>query len=168
MWAFWALLTALGFVSSLKRMSERLTERYCARRKLARVRAARVRAERERDEARERERAQRQLAGSAEEPALIYSSAPTLAPTAGGPSLDDGQCHRQPSPESRSGPILPFPVRQLAANGGVSDSANRLGLKPPPWPGLMPPLQQRLLAAEPLERVVLSFRDEQTRRVASR
>ena len=32
MWMFWALLTLLGFVSSLKRMTERTTERYCARR----------------------------------------------------------------------------------------------------------------------------------------
>ena len=34
MWMFWAMLTVLGFVSSLKRMTERTTERYCARRKL--------------------------------------------------------------------------------------------------------------------------------------
>jgi hypothetical protein len=33
MWVFWGMLTAIGFVSSLKRMTERLTERYCARRR---------------------------------------------------------------------------------------------------------------------------------------
>src|SRR5205823_10622267 len=39
MWVLWAGLTMFGFVSSLKRMTERLTERYCARRKLRRARA---------------------------------------------------------------------------------------------------------------------------------
>ena len=39
MWLFWAVLTVFGFVSSLKRMTERATERYCARRKLRRARA---------------------------------------------------------------------------------------------------------------------------------
>jgi hypothetical protein len=37
-WLFWATVTLLGFVSSLKRMSERITERYCARRRLRRAR----------------------------------------------------------------------------------------------------------------------------------
>ena len=39
MWMFWAILTIFGFVSSLKRTTERITERYCARRKLRRARA---------------------------------------------------------------------------------------------------------------------------------
>ena len=34
MWLFWAIVTLLGFVSSLKRMTERITERYCVRRRL--------------------------------------------------------------------------------------------------------------------------------------
>ena len=51
MWMFWALLTLFGFVSSLKRMTERTTERYCARRKL---RLAREREQCEREEARRR------------------------------------------------------------------------------------------------------------------
>ena len=38
MWLFWAAVTLLGFVSSLKRMTERITERYCARRRLRRAR----------------------------------------------------------------------------------------------------------------------------------
>jgi hypothetical protein len=37
-WLFWAAVTLLGFVSSLKRMSERITERYCARRRRRRAR----------------------------------------------------------------------------------------------------------------------------------
>ena len=41
MWVFWAVLTIFGFVSSLKRMTERATERYCARRKLRRAREQR-------------------------------------------------------------------------------------------------------------------------------
>ena len=39
-WLFWAAVTLLGFVSSLKRMTERITERYCARRKVRRARCA--------------------------------------------------------------------------------------------------------------------------------
>jgi hypothetical protein len=38
LWVFWGLLTVFGLVSSLKRMAERITERYCARRR--RMRAA--------------------------------------------------------------------------------------------------------------------------------
>jgi hypothetical protein len=41
MWLFWALLTIFGFVASLKRTAERMTERYCARRKFRRARAQR-------------------------------------------------------------------------------------------------------------------------------
>ncbi len=33
-WVFWAIVTVFGFVSSLKRMAERITERYCVRRRL--------------------------------------------------------------------------------------------------------------------------------------
>jgi hypothetical protein len=40
MWLFWAIVTLFGFVSSLKRMTERITERYCARRRLRRGRCA--------------------------------------------------------------------------------------------------------------------------------
>jgi hypothetical protein len=40
-WLFWALLTLFAFVSSLKRATERITERYCARRKRRRTRGAR-------------------------------------------------------------------------------------------------------------------------------
>jgi len=75
MWMFWALLTLFGFVSSLKRMTERTTERYCARRKL---RLARERERCEREEVR-----RRAAAAPLEEPTIIYSSSPSLAPRAG-------------------------------------------------------------------------------------
>jgi len=63
MWMFWAILTIYGFVASLKRMTERTTERYCARRRLRRAR-------------RERER----CAAVLEEPMVIYSNAPGVVP----------------------------------------------------------------------------------------
>jgi len=37
MWLFWALVTLLGFVSSLKRIAERIAERSCRRRRLRRA-----------------------------------------------------------------------------------------------------------------------------------
>ena len=37
-WLFWAIVTLFSFVSSLKRTTERITQRYCVRRKLRRVR----------------------------------------------------------------------------------------------------------------------------------
>ena len=40
-WMFWAAFTVFGFVSSLKRMTERSTERYCARRRARIARAER-------------------------------------------------------------------------------------------------------------------------------
>jgi hypothetical protein len=43
LWIFWAIVTAFGFVSSLKRMIERITERHCARRRLRRARERRER-----------------------------------------------------------------------------------------------------------------------------
>jgi hypothetical protein len=84
MWVVWAALAIFGFVASLKRMTEAATERYCARRKLRRARAG-ERREREERERLDRERCEREkrlaaLAASAEEPTVIYSSAPTLAP----------------------------------------------------------------------------------------
>ena len=39
-WLFWALVTLFAFISSLKRATERITERYCARRKLRPARRA--------------------------------------------------------------------------------------------------------------------------------
>jgi hypothetical protein len=40
-WLFWALVTLFAFISSLKRATERITERYCARHKLRRAHHAR-------------------------------------------------------------------------------------------------------------------------------
>ena len=42
LWLFWAILTAFGLVTSLKRTAERITERHCARRRLRRARKARA------------------------------------------------------------------------------------------------------------------------------
>jgi hypothetical protein len=75
MWVFWALFTVLGFIASLKRIVERATEHYCARRKLRRVRKTK----------------QRQLESVASEgsersgpraarPVLIVSNAPAAFP----------------------------------------------------------------------------------------
>lgn len=84
MWIFWAILTLFGFVSSLKRMTERTTERYCARR---RRRIARQR------ERRERERRAAALIAAAraaaQEPTVIYSTAPgTRVRPSSGPSVN--------------------------------------------------------------------------------
>jgi hypothetical protein len=68
-WIAWALLTLLGFVTSLKRMTERTTERYCVYRRRRR--------------ARRRAREERCVAAQAvppEEPPVIYSTAPGLVP----------------------------------------------------------------------------------------
>ncbi len=46
-WIFWAAFTTFSFVSSLKRMTERSTERYCARRRARIARAERKRARRQ-------------------------------------------------------------------------------------------------------------------------
>jgi len=101
MWMFWALLTLFGFVSSLKRMTERTTERYCARRKL---RLARERAQCEREEAR-----RRAAAAPLDEPTIIYSSSPSLAPRAGSPDRSAGP----------AGPaeVLPFQRPKVRAAG---------------------------------------------------
>ncbi len=99
MWMFWALLTLFGFVSSLKRMTERTTERYCARRKL---RLARERAQCEREEAR-----RRAAAAPLDEPTIIYSSSPSLAPRAGPPD------RRRPA----SAEVLPFQRPKVRAAG---------------------------------------------------
>jgi len=84
MWLFWAILTVFGFVSSLKRMTERTTERYCARRKLRRARE-RERCEREQREQREQEQEQRlaAIAAPVGEPTVIFSTSPALAPRIG-------------------------------------------------------------------------------------
>jgi hypothetical protein len=129
MWMFWAILTIYGFVASLKRMSERCTERYCARRRLRRTRRgerhAREELERCAREQRERELQERELrAARLDEPTLIYSNAPGVVP-AMVPKLD-----------------LTYRPAKL-----------------PPCPGLTAPRRQGgKLGAEPLESTVRSFR----------
>ena len=76
-WVFWAILTVLGFVSSLKKATERATERYCARRKRRRARAG------ERLRRDERRREQRPAAATAADQGtavVISSAAPSPAP----------------------------------------------------------------------------------------
>jgi hypothetical protein len=70
MWVFWAMLTILGFVSSLKRATERMTERYCARR-----RRRRARREREKVWAQERSAQQERPAPAVLEAAVAASAA---------------------------------------------------------------------------------------------
>jgi hypothetical protein len=91
MWIFWAILTLFGFVSSLKRMTERTTERYCARRRRRRSRAR---------ELCEREQRAAAAAAAAGEPTVVYSSAPALVPDPV-PSLQPAHLqstHLQPAP----------------------------------------------------------------------
>jgi len=75
-WIFWAAFTIFGFVSSLKRMTERTTERYCARR---RARIARRQRKFAQAQAR-KEIEQRAARLGAEDVPVIYSSSPSLAP----------------------------------------------------------------------------------------
>jgi hypothetical protein len=70
MWVFWAMLTILGFVSSLKRATERMTERYCARR-----RRRRARRDREKVWAQERSAQQERPAPAVLEAAVAASAA---------------------------------------------------------------------------------------------
>jgi hypothetical protein len=141
MWMFWAAFTAFGFVSALKRMVERSTERACARRKLRRARQA-ERCERERREQAEQELRLAALAASAEEPTVIYSSAPSLAPQA----------------EVAEAPVVEAP-----------QPADPVVIQRPAWPGLSVPSRAKSLRGpqpEPLENSVLAFRGAARARTA--
>jgi hypothetical protein len=99
-WILWALLTLLGLAASLKRMTERMTERYCTYRRWRRTRA------RARHAAAQDTSASRQCGASLAKPLPLspphqYSTAPALVPRL--------------------------------------DAADRLPVRPPPWPGLMRP-----------------------------
>jgi hypothetical protein len=133
MWLFWALLTMLGFVASLKRMTERATERYCLhrRRRIARK-------QREEEERCTREQRLAALVASAEEPPVIYSSAPALAPKIEVTEENPAAALRE----------LARPSRALG---------DRVAIQPPPWPGLTMP-RQSAPPREPIESTVLSFR----------
>jgi hypothetical protein len=137
MWLFWAMLTVFGFVSSLKRMTERATERYCARRK---VRRARVLLQREREDNDRRAREQRLavLAASAEKPPVIYSTAPALVPEIEASKVEAAKI-AAPAPAA---PVLEMadhlPLRRLprapvlAPNLAANERADRRAS----WPGL--------------------------------
>jgi hypothetical protein len=140
MWIFWAVLTIFGFASSLKRMTERTTERYCAHRKLRRARAC-AQHEREERERCAREQRLASLAASAQEPTLIYSTAPALAPKL---ELDRLAIRRLPTAPA------------LAPKLEIAD---RLAIRRPPWPGLTAVRRHGSeLDLERLERAVASLR----------
>jgi hypothetical protein len=76
-WILWALLTLLGLAASLKRMTERMTERYCMYRRWRRTRA--------RHAAAQDTSASRQCGASLAKPLPLspphqYSTAPALVP----------------------------------------------------------------------------------------
>jgi hypothetical protein len=73
MWMFWAVLTLFSFVSALKRMTERTTERYCHMRRRRRMR----RLQRELEE---QCAAAAEAAAAREEPPVIFSNAPGIVP----------------------------------------------------------------------------------------
>jgi hypothetical protein len=73
MWIFWVALTLLSFVTSLKRMTERTTERYCHMRRRRRLR----RRQRELSEQCAKEA---EAAGVRGGPPVIYSNAPGIVP----------------------------------------------------------------------------------------
>jgi hypothetical protein len=79
-WMLWALVTAFGLVSALKRMTERSTERYCARRRRRRVRERQVRELQAREQAGRREDEQGAVSPTAAAATVIAFPAPALAP----------------------------------------------------------------------------------------
>ena len=79
-WMFWAVFTLFGFVSSLKRMTERSTERYCARRRARIARAQRKFAQMQALADIQKRSAE---IDAAEERPVIYPSSPSLAPRSG-------------------------------------------------------------------------------------
>jgi hypothetical protein len=141
MWMFWAVFTAIGFASALKRMVERMTERSCARRRLRRARAAERCALVQREQAEAELQRAAALAAAAEEPPVIYSSSPSLAP--------------QPELE----PAGPEPDLEVQAP---------IRIQRPPWPGLTMPVRHagmtmRREQPEPIENTVVAFRAPRVR-----
>jgi hypothetical protein len=117
-WMFWAILTLFGLVSSLKRMTERTTERYCVYRRKRRWRRQQ---ERERCE-REREAA---AAIAAEEPPVIYSNAPGIVPMPPAPQLrlaplrpEFGHRRRENHPEPLESTVQSFRDQRKVIAGG--------------------------------------------------
>jgi hypothetical protein len=107
-----------GFMSALKRMAERSTERYCARRKVRRAR------ERELRECELREKAERELrlaalAAAADERPVIYSSAPPLAPRVETPA-ETVQADKPLAVGRPPWPGLTVPRREETGAGGAT------------------------------------------------
>src|ERR1700704_4317971 len=111
-WMLWALVTAFGMVSALKRMTERPTERFCARRRLRRARQRRAR-----EQVGRRQRGQGPAAPMTEAPTIIAFPAPALVPALA-PALVQssapkcGSTHVEPMAST----AIPFP---RAASGGA-------------------------------------------------
>jgi hypothetical protein len=107
-WMLWAIVTAFGLVSALKRMTERATERSCARRRLRRARQQQAREQVER-----RARKQGPLAPRMDEPTVIAFPAPALVPAlVPGSTPKRGSTHVEPLASA----AIPFP---RAASGGA-------------------------------------------------
>jgi hypothetical protein len=106
-WMLWAIVTAFGLVSALKRMTERATERSCARRRLGRARQRQAREQAER-----RAREHDPVAPRTDEPTVIAFPAPALVPAVAPVSTPK----RRPTPvEPFAGASIPFP--RLASGG---------------------------------------------------
>jgi hypothetical protein len=120
MWVFWALLTIFGWVCSLKKVTERATERYCARRKLRR---ARERARYEQAEREQCRRAPRLAAVTASGQPVISSKAapgvaaeavPTDRPGSNGAQRLPAAGRLAVAPAGEPGNVVPFPGTRAA------------------------------------------------------
>ena len=107
-WMLWAIVTAFGLVSALKRMTERATERACARRRLRRTRQRQAREQVER-----RAREQSPLVPRTDEPTVIAFPAPALVP-----ELVPGSTPKRGSTQAEpfASAAIPFP---RVASGGA-------------------------------------------------
>jgi hypothetical protein len=106
-WMLWAIVTAFGLVSALKRMTERATERSCSRRRLRRARQQQAREQVERCA-----RKQGLLAPRTDEPTVIAFPAPALVPEVPGSAPKRGCTQAEPFASA----AIPFP---RVASGGA-------------------------------------------------
>ena len=110
-WVFWAILTVLGFVSSLKKATERATERYCARRKLRRARESERLQRNERKQRRREQRPAAVTAADQETAMAISSTAPDPAPQRAERSRRERQRRRFFLATSCIDPVKPAPFK---------------------------------------------------------
>jgi hypothetical protein len=112
-WVLWALLTLLGLTASLKRMTERVTQRYCLHRRIRRARAREGQAR-----ADEACASERRVVAVAER---LPSPAPELEPMVASPSAPVLSASLEPAErlaiQAPPWPALTFPRR------GANDSA---------------------------------------------